>query len=446
MKAFFLAIAIAAAAIFAASQHSLELTVAAAALSSLLLLLLWILRRNIEIVAPEPAIARFQSVSSSDQILSTSPVESSTETFSGLDHSVFARFRENLALNEKQSSSLSPAAEPEEATAQEVVSLRNSAPSAEVKRPTQADGFAQALAQAEATPSAPRDKVTLRRQPTTSERPASQTLKRDLHAASVQALSKQRFAQTAKVPDNTEDLFSDAYIPLPHQSQEAAPVNEDLYDEGLGRTLGLSASPDETRDEAEALLQMARSFARARNWQEAKVSLDNHLLLLQELKRTPRPEDLQLYVQALVELGEIRQAARHLEGVRRQTEGLEGDGLARMVREVVEGLEREQAWETMIPLVQDLLNYARQQLDRTEMDRLYHKLELALEETNDEERLIRTCRSHLEIKRALGDSEGEELLLRKLGRLHHRRGEKELAHQFYQDTVRLRSNVERAAF
>ena len=33
------------------------------------------------------------------------------------------------------------------------------------------------------------------------------------------------------------------------------------------------ASPDETRDEAEALLQMARSFARARNWQEAKVSL-----------------------------------------------------------------------------------------------------------------------------------------------------------------------------
>ena len=39
--------------------------------------------------------------------------------------------------------------------------------------------------------------------------------------------------------------------------------------------------------------------------------------------------------------------------------------------------------------------------------------------------------SHLEIKRVIGD-EGEERLLNKLGRLHHRRGDKEIANQLYQ--------------
>ena len=117
-----------------------------------------------------------------------------------------------------------------------------------------------------------------------------------------------------------------------------------------------------------------------------------------------------------------------------------------MVRDVVEGLEQEQAWETMIPLLQDLLNYARQQLDRNEMDRIYEKLEQALEATKNEDRLVRTCHSHLEIKRAIGDVEGEERLLSKLGRLHHRRGDKEMANQLYQDTLRLRNSMERAAY
>ena len=59
------------------------------------------------------------------------------------------------------------------------------------------------------------------------------------------------------------------------------------------------------------------------------------------MKRTPQAEDLQLYVKALIELGEIQQAAYHLDGVRRQKDGLEED-LAHMVRDVVEGLEQEQ--------------------------------------------------------------------------------------------------------
>jgi hypothetical protein len=271
-------------------------------------------------------------------------------------------------------------------------------------------------------------------------------LRRHSDVGSIYSLSKQRLSQQPEISDSTEDLFSDAYTPLPHQTQAPTPAKEDLYDEGLGKTLGHSASIDETRDEAEALLQIARSFARARNWQEAKVSLDSHLQLLQELNRTPQAEDLQLYVKALIELGEIQQAAHHLDGVRRQKDGLEGEDLARMTRDVVEGLEREQAWETMIPLLQDLLNYARLQLDRNEMDRLYDKLEQTLEATKDEDRLVRTCHSHLEIKRAIGDVEGEERLLSKLGRLHHRRGDKEMANQLYQDTLRLRNSMERAAY
>ena len=442
MKAYLIITTLAAVAIVVATQHSMELTLAAAALWILLMLLLWILRRNMEVVSASFS----QTVSFANESPRVAPkpaFSGSAETFTGFDSSVFTRFRENLEQNERKQGNFVPTPEDEPT---EVVNLKHQPVQTEPE-PVDADGFEQALATAEQQSPPPKDRVTIRRRNNTAtERPRAQTLRRHSDVGSLYSLSKQRPSQQPEIPDSTEDLFSDAYIPLPHQLQAPTPAKEDLYDEGLGKTLGHSASPDETRDEAEALLQMARSFARARNWQEAKVSLDNHLQLLQELKRTPQAEDLQLYVKALIELGEIQQAAHHLDGVRRQKDGLEGEDLARIVRDVVEGLEKEQAWETMIPLLQDLLNYARQQLDRSEMDRLYDKLEQALEATKEEDRLVRICHSHLEIKRAIGDVEGEERLLSKLGRLHHRRGDKEMANQLYQDTLRLRSNMERAAY
>ena len=442
MKAYLIITTLAAVAIVVATQHSMELTLAAAALWILLMLLLWILRRNMEVVSA--SFSQTVSFANESPRVAPKPASSgSAETFTGLDSSVFARFRENLEQNERKQGNFVPTPEDEPT---EVVDLKHQPVQTEPE-PVDADGFEQALATAEQQSPPPKDRVTIRRRNNTAtERPRAQTLRRHSDVGSLYSLSKQRPSQQPEIPDSTEDLFSDAYIPLPHQLQAPTPAKEDLYDEGLGKTLGHSASPDETRDEAEALLQMARSFARARNWQEAKVSLDNHLQLLQELKRTPQAEDLQLYVKALIELGEIQQAAHHLDGVRRQKDGLEGEDLARIVRDVVEGLEKEQAWETMIPLLQDLLNYARQQLDRNEMDRLYDKLEQALEATKEEDRLVRICHSHLEIKRAIGDVEGEERLLSKLGRLHHRRGDKEMANQLYQDTLRLRSNMERAAY
>ncbi|GEM_PF-2539129 len=442
MKAYLIITTLAAVAIVVATQHSMELTLAAAALWILLMLLLWILRRNMEVVSA--SFSQTVSFANESPRVAPKPASSgSAETFTGFDSSVFTRFRENLEQNERKQGNFVPT--PEDETT-EVVDLKHQPVQTEPE-PVDADGFEQALATAEQQSPPPKDRVTIRRRNNTAtERPRAQTLRRHSDVGSLYSLSKQRPSQQPEIPDSTEDLFSDAYIPLPHQLQAPTPAKEDLYDEGLGKTLGHSASPDETRDEAEALLQMARSFARARNWQEAKVSLDNHLQLLQELKRTPQAEDLQLYVKALIELGEIQQAAHHLDGVRRQKDGLEGEDLARMVRDVVEGLEKEQAWETMIPLLQDLLNYARQQLDRNEMDRLYDKLEQALEATKEEDRLVRICHSHLEIKRAIGDVEGEERLLSKLGRLHHRRGDKEMANQLYQDTLRLRSNMERAAY
>ncbi len=442
MKAYLIITTLAAVAIVVATQHSMELTLAAAALWILLMLLLWILRRNMEVVSA--SFSQTVSFANESPRVAPKPASSgSAETFTGFDSSVFTRFRENLEQNERKQGNFVPT--PEDETT-EVVDLKHQPVQTEPE-PVDADGFEQALATAEQQSPPPKDRVTIRRRNNTAtERPRAQTLRRHSDVGSLYSLSKQRPSQQPEIPDSTEDLFSDAYIPLPHQLQAPTPAKEDLYDEGLGKTLGHSASPDETRDEAEALLQMARSFARARNWQEAKVSLDNHLQLLQELKRTPQAEDLQLYVKALIELGEIQQAAHHLDGVRRQKDGLEGEDLARIVRDVVEGLEKEQAWETMIPLLQDLLNYARQQLDRSEMDRLYDKLEQALEATKEEDRLVRICHSHLEIKRAIGDVEGEERLLSKLGRLHHRRGDKEMANQLYQDTLRLRSNMERAAY
>ena len=99
MKAYLIITTLAAVAIMVATQHSMELTLAAAALWILLMMLLWILRRNMEVVSSSfSQTASFAN--ESPRVAPKSASSGSAETFTGLDSSVFARFRENLEQNE----------------------------------------------------------------------------------------------------------------------------------------------------------------------------------------------------------------------------------------------------------------------------------------------------------------------------------------------------------
>ena len=110
MKAYLIITTLAAVAIMVATQHSMELTLAAAALWILLMMLLWILRRNTEVVS-----ASFSQTASfaneSPRLAPKSASSGSTETFTGLDSSVFARFRENLEQNERKQGNFTPTPE-----------------------------------------------------------------------------------------------------------------------------------------------------------------------------------------------------------------------------------------------------------------------------------------------------------------------------------------------
>jgi hypothetical protein len=443
MKIFLISLLLGGVAVFGASQVSLELAAGIAVLTVSLLLMQWILRRNTEVVA------QGRTSAAAARHTPKPPQEPSSAGISGIDSDVFARFRENLQLQEQPSAPSAPvAAAPADAEAlpenSDVVRL-----SSHPQAPESPPAFNTLLEQAEHTPSpAPSgEKVTLRSSKTT--RSAGQTFKRAARSESVYALPKlrqpemQRLQQT--LPDNTEELFADAYIPLEPANNPSVSTDYD-YEEGLSQTLGHHDSSEDNQAEAEALLQMAQAFAKQHNWNETKLSLDNHMALLKDLQQSASPEALQLYVQAHLQLGDVQQAARHFEGVRQSTNGLDSAFMADLTTRLLEGLEQAQAYERMVPLLQDLLNYHRQELNRDEMDRLYGKLTKALEVMGDEDRLLRTCQSHLEIKRGLNDQSGEEQLLKKLGRLHHRRGEKDLSRQYYEETLRLRGNVERAAY
>ena len=186
MKAYLIITTLAAVAIMVATQHSMELTLAAAALWILLMMLLWILRRNMEVVSSSFS----QTVSfanESPRVAPKSASSGSAETFTGLDSSVFARFRENLEQNERKQGNFVPAPEDEPT---EVVNLKHQPVQAEPE-PVDADGFEQALATAEQQPPPPKDRVTIRRRNNTAtERPRAQTLRRHSDFGSLYSLSK----------------------------------------------------------------------------------------------------------------------------------------------------------------------------------------------------------------------------------------------------------------
>lgn len=248
--------------------------------------------------------------------------------------------------------------------------------------------------------------------------------------------------------DNDEqDLFADVRIELASESgqepeDDSTPL-QSFMDEGLSGSLKRFSSREEQEAEAGTLLNMAQTAFQARNYTEAKAGFDNYLTVMDELKTQPKWEDLYLYGRICLKLNLIEEALKRFEAVTTDHLDNRHDDYGTILEEIAQDLETRDRQEEAVPFLQKLLNYYRQKLDRPSMDRVYERLEAALEKSHDDEKLIRTYKNHLEIKRMLKDSTGESLLLDAIGNKLYKMGQKELSRQYYEESVRLKSVIER---
>ncbi|MBF0286836.1 MAG: hypothetical protein HQM14_03385 [SAR324 cluster bacterium] len=255
--------------------------------------------------------------------------------------------------------------------------------------------------------------------------------------------------QLNKILENIDDdLFADVQIVLPSEGygekeDSHTVVTTDLFDEGLGAVLQEYHSPEEKSAEAEALLKMAKSSFKSGHTLDAKASLDNYFLIQHEIKQSADWEIQYLYAQVCLKLGEVATANEYFSEITKQGLAPTHPDYCKILESMAESLEAHQMHEEVLPLLYDLLNYYRQQLDRAQMDVIYDRIEQTLEELGDDERLIRTFKNHLEIKRILKDQYGESRLLDLIGNRYYKMGEKELSRKYYEDNLHLKALIEK---
>ena len=243
-----------------------------------------------------------------------------------------------------------------------------------------------------------------------------------------------------------EDLFDDVQIILPSEQNSsanspppAASQPLDLFDEGLSETLQASHSMEEKSAEADALLKMAQASFQAGRVSEAKASLDNFFSIQKELKVPTTWEIQYLYAQVCLRLGDRTTAFAYFSEMTQNGLGTTHPDYAKILESIAASLEEHMLYEGALSFLYDLLNYYRQQLDRAQMDQIYGRIELALEELEDDERLIRAYKNHLEIKRILKDQYGESRLLDALGNRYYKMGDKELSRKCYEENLHLKA-------
>ena len=110
---------------------------------------------------------------------------------------------------------------------------------------------------------------------------------------------------------------------------------------------------------------------------------------------------------------------------------------ASIMDELVDALEKKEAYQEALPLLQDLLAYNQQQENQTEMDLIYERIEKAQNALEDNEGLLETYESHLQCKRSLDDRNGLIRILDALGTLHSKIGNSERSREFHAERLKL---------
>ena len=103
-----------------------------------------------------------------------------------------------------------------------------------------------------------------------------------------------------------------------------------------------------------------------------------------------------------------------------------------LVERLLGALEGETRYGTEVSMLMRLLAQFRQVGNRPAMDRLYEQIEAAQEKVGDEHKLLQYLKNHMEIRKVLGDREGQLELIDQIGNRCYKLGLTADAQHYYE--------------
>jgi tetratricopeptide (TPR) repeat protein len=225
------------------------------------------------------------------------------------------------------------------------------------------------------------------------------------------------------------DWFDDLRPPPPGTA-EATP---------LRRPAGAAPAGE---DEAETLLRMAEEALRRGDVTGARAGLGHYFSLLQATGRASPWQALRTQARVAVLEGNATGALQAFEALLKAGFEPTDEAVPPLIETLLAGVPREAGDPLRVSLLLKLLAHYRQKQDRPAMDRLYGQIVTAQERAGDDHKAVQYLKNHLEIRRVMGQIEGQIELVDRIGNKLFKLGDTAAAREFYELGMKLRGERE----
>ena len=267
-----------------------------------------------------------------------------------------------------------------------------------------------------------------------------------------------------------DDLFEEELIRIPGDEKTSKKGSKILDDTGkneaskkdftledeknLENSFNKDTTYNEKLSEAEALLGLATRTCETGKIEEARASLKIYFDLLSDLGLEPSKDvqDLASKLDVSTHYSENKTNSEKVAKTQKDTQ----DGVEKILQDLpeetnyasvmdnlVKSLEKKEAYEEALPLLKDLLNYNRKRVNISEMDPLYDRIEQAYSSLKNDEKLVNTYKEHLSIKKQLNDLEGEINLLDLISYYYVNIGDQEASERYQEERKRIKDKLDK---
>ncbi len=201
--------------------------------------------------------------------------------------------------------------------------------------------------------------------------PAESRFPKETQTSATPFPSVQPLAQEEQLEEAMEDLFADVHIPLSMENQNPPVVHEDSP---KSRPVEQQQNDDlkVITDENEEINVLVKNYSELEN----KAEPDQ---VKSEAQETFQETETALNLETDSSIDEQPKERINPWDNDEQTD------YASIMDELVDALEKKEAYEEALPLLQDLLAYNQQQENQTEMDLIYERIEKAQNALEDNE-------------------------------------------------------------
>ena len=247
-------------------------------------------------------------------------------------------------------------------------------------------------------------------------------------------------AKSARAPEKTPPRTTS---PQQSNAEEEVDWFDDLHPKqsAAGRAtteLRQAAPAASVGEEAATLLRMAEEALRRGDLTGAQAGLGHYFSLLEATGQKPPWQAMRTKARLSVLAGNLTEVPQVFEDLLKAGFEPAEDAVSPLVDALLDGAPREAADPLRVSLLLKVLAVHRQKQDRPAMDRLYSQIIAAQERAGDERKAIQYLKNNLEIRRVMGQLDGQIELVDRIGEKLFRLGDTAAAREYYEMGMKLR--------